>query len=153
MTADSQITFRPASEADYAWLWTLKRLTMRPYVEQMWDGWDDEVQENFFRRNFIPANIRVIVSGGRDIGLLHVEREPAALFLANLQILPEFQNRGIGTTVIHHVINEARESRLPLRLQVLKTNRPARRLYERLGFELTEAGGTHHQMRLALDQP
>src|SRR4051794_9885795 len=101
-----EFTLRAASEDDYPWLWALKRLTMRPYVEQMWGGWDDKAQEDFFRRNFEPANVRVIVVEGQDVGLLHVEREPAALFLANVQVLPEFQNRGLGSAVVRHVIEE-----------------------------------------------
>jgi ribosomal protein S18 acetylase RimI-like enzyme len=141
-------TFRAASEADYPWLWSLKRLTMRPYVEQMWGGWDEEAQEKFFRRNFVPANIRIVVVDGRDIGLLHVEREPGASFLANVQILPEFQNRGFGSAIVRQVVDEAHGAGLAVRLQVLKSNQAARRLYERLGFEVTEEGGMHDQMRL-----
>lgn len=141
-------TFRAASEADYPWLWSLKRLTMRPYVEQMWGSWDDESQEAFFRRNFVPANVRVIVAADRDVGLLHVEREPDALFLANVQILPEFQNRGLGSAVVRRVMDDAQAAGVPVRLQVLKSNRAARRLYERLGFEVTDEGGMHDQMRL-----
>jgi ribosomal protein S18 acetylase RimI-like enzyme len=145
---DADFDLRAASEADYPWLWQLKRLTMRPYVEEMWGSWDDASQEVFFRRNFVPANVRVIVVGGRDVGLLHVEREPGALFLANVQILPEFQNRGLGSAVVRRVLDEARTAGVPLRLQVLKSNRGARRLYERLGFEVTEEGSMHDQMRL-----
>ncbi|MEO6567772.1 MAG: N-acetyltransferase, partial [Opitutaceae bacterium] len=145
-----QFTFRAASESDYAWLWQLKRLTMRTYVEAMWGGWDDAAQEDFFRRNFLPATIRVIVVDGQDVGLLHVERETEALFLANLQILPEFQNRGLGSAVVRRVIEEAHAMGLGVvRLQVLKSNQPARRLYERLGFELTQEGSMHDQMRLS----
>jgi ribosomal protein S18 acetylase RimI-like enzyme len=142
-------TFRPAADSDYAWLWELKRLTMRTYVENMWGGWDDAAQEDFFRRNFVPATVRVIVVEGQDVGLLHVEREADALFLANLQILPDFQNRGLGSAVVRHVIEEARATGLGVRLQVLKSNQPARRLYERLGFEITQEGGMHDQMRLS----
>jgi ribosomal protein S18 acetylase RimI-like enzyme len=143
-----EFTFRAASEEDYLWLWALKRETMRPYVEQMWGGWDDASQEAFFRRNFIPANVRVIVAAGEDVGLLHVEREAQALFLANLQISPAFQNHGLGSAVVRRVMEEARTAGLPLRLQVLKSNQPARRLYERLGFEVTEEGHMHDQMRI-----
>jgi ribosomal protein S18 acetylase RimI-like enzyme len=143
-----EFTFRPAVEKDYPWLWALKRETMRPYVEQMWGGWDDFTQEEFFRRNFVPANVRVIVVDGGDVGLLQVEREPGVLFLANLQIAPKFQNRGLGTKIVRRVMEEARAAGLPVRLQVLKSNEPARRLYERLGFEVTEEGGMHDQMRI-----
>ena len=142
-------TLRPASPADYAWLWALKRLTMRSYVEEQSGSWDDEAQEAFFRRNFVPAFIRVVVVDSRDVGLLHVEPEPEMLFLANVQILPEFQNRGLGTALIRVVMAEAKAAGLGTRLQVLKSNRPARRLYERLGFAITQIGSMHDQMRLA----
>jgi len=138
---------RPATEQDYAWLWSVKRLTMRPYVEQTWGGWDEEAQEEFFRENFVPANMRVIVVEGQDAGLLHVEREAGEIFLANIQLLPEFQNRGLGTAVVRGVLDEARAAGLPVRLQVLKPNRPARRLYERLGFAVIDETGTHLRMR------
>jgi ribosomal protein S18 acetylase RimI-like enzyme len=140
-------SFRPSTAQDYAWLWALKRLTMRPYVEQMWSGWDDDAQEEFFRANFNPATIRVIVVDGRDVGLLHVEREPAEIFLANIQLLPEFQNRGLGSAVVRSVLADAEAHRLPVRLQVLKSNRAARRLYERLGFQLTGETSTHYLLR------
>lgn len=143
-----EFRFRAASAADYEWLWSLKRLTMRPYVEQMWGGWEDDAQEDFFRANFDPANIRVIVIENRDVGLLHVEREPTDLFLANIQLLPEFQNRGLGSAVVRSVLKEARALGLAVRLQVLKSNHAARRLYERLGFHLTGETGSHFQLRI-----
>jgi ribosomal protein S18 acetylase RimI-like enzyme len=148
-----QFAFRPVIDADYAWLWSLKRLTMQPYVEQTWGGWDDTAQEEFFRQNFIPANLRVITTGGRDAGLLHVEREAREFFLANIQILPEFQNRGLGSAVVRDVLEDARASGLTVRLQVLKTNPAARRLYERLGFVVFDLTGTHCHMRAVPSRP
>ncbi|MEO7412390.1 MAG: GNAT family N-acetyltransferase [Opitutaceae bacterium] len=144
-----EFTFRAALESDYAWLWSVKRQTMRTAVENMWGGWDDAAQEDFFRRSFVPANVRVIVVKGRDVGLLHVEQEPETLFLANLQILPEFQNRGLGSAVVRRVIDEAQAAGFDVRLQVLKSNRSARRLYERLGFAVTQEGGMHDHLRLS----
>lgn len=145
-----QFALRAATEQDYPWLWALKRLTMQPYVEQTWGGWDEAAQESFFREHFVPANMRVIICEERDVGLLHVERESAAVFLANIQILPEFQCRGLGTAVVQQVLADAEASGLPVRLQVLKTNSDARRLYERLGFQVTDLTGSHWQMRTRL---
>ena len=138
---------RAVTAADYPWLWALKRETMRPYVEQTWGGWEEKVQEEFFRRNFVPANMRAIVIDGHDAGLLNVERGPSEVFLANIQIAPAYQNRGVGTAVVRGVMAEAHAAGLPVRLQVLKANRPARRLYERLGFLVTEQTGTHCHLR------
>lgn len=139
-------SLRAVSDADYLWLWALKRTTMKAYVEQTWGPWDDAAQAARFRQNFQPLHVHVIVSGGEDAGLLHVERNPGEIFLVNIQIAPEFQNRGLGTEVMHSLLAEARREKLPLRLQVLKVN-PARRLYERIGFAVTGETATHYQMR------
>lgn len=138
---------RPATAGDYAWLWNLKRETMRAYVEDTWGTWDDDAQEKFFRRTYSPAFVQVIVSGGRPAGLLHVEREPAAIFLANIQIDPAFQNLGLGTAVVRSLLDSARALRLPVRLQVLKVNTDAQRLYARLGFAFSGESSTHRHMR------
>ena len=139
-------SLRAVSDADYLWLWSLKRDTMRAYVEQTWGRWDDEAQAERFRRNFDPLHVHIIVIDGQDAGLLHVERSQEEINLVNIQIAPEFQNRGLGTEVMHALLAEARRDRLPLRLQVLKVN-PARRLYERIGFAVAGETGTHFQMR------
>ena len=144
-----QFALRPVTEADYAWLWALKQKTMRPYVELTWGGWDETTQEEFFRCNFVPANLHVITTSSRDAGLLHVEREANELFIANIQILPVFQNRGLGTAVVRSLLHDAHAAGTPVRLQVLKTNPRARELYERLGFVVTDLSGTHCQMRAA----
>jgi ribosomal protein S18 acetylase RimI-like enzyme len=60
-------------------------------------------------------------------------------------VLPEFQNRGIGTTIIQWAIDQAVATQKALRLQVFKIN-PARRLYERMGFIETGEKETHIQM-------
>jgi ribosomal protein S18 acetylase RimI-like enzyme len=53
-----------------------------------------------------------------------------------MYILPSHQNRGIGTRLVRELAREAKESGRPLRLRVLSVN-PARRLYEREGFQVT----------------
>ncbi len=67
-----------------------------------------------------------------------VERREASLFLALLEIAPAFQNQGIGTRLIADLVEEGRSLGLPVELHVLKANRSAQRLYERLGFVITE---------------
>lgn len=139
-------SLRAVSDADYLWLWSLKRATMKAYVEQTWGKWDDSDQAERFRQNFDPLHVHIIVFDGQDAGLLHVERSPEEINLVNIQIAPEFQNRGLGTEVMHALLAEARRDRLPLRLQVMKVN-PARRLYERIGFAVVGETDTHYQMR------
>src|SRR6266540_2105834 len=131
-----EFTLHPANAADYGWLWELKRMTMRTHVEATWGSWDDKAQEAFFQRSFSPETIQLILVDGLNAGLLHVERKPAELFLANIQIHPSFQNQGLGTVVIKTVLESGRLLLLPVRLQVLTVNVAARDLYLRLGFEI-----------------
>jgi GNAT superfamily N-acetyltransferase len=140
-------TLRPAQMADYQFLYTLHRATIREYVAEIW-GWDEAWQRDYFRQKFDPAATEIIGFDGRDIGILKLERRPDELFLALIEILPEWQGRGIGAAVILDVLAQGVQWGLPVTLQVLYNN-PARFLYERLGFVLTGRTETHLTMRRA----
>ncbi len=139
-------TLRPATPADRPWVWKLKKRTLRAYVEQTWGAWIDTVQRDHFLANFEPSNIQIIVVGDRDAGYLHCERARHEIFLANICVEPALQNRGIGTAVLRELQAHARAAQLPLRLQVLKANPAARRLYERLGFTVIDETPTHTRL-------
>ncbi len=62
--------------------------------------------------------------------------------LVDISLLPEQCGNGIGTAMLQWLQAEARLNHQPLRLHVAPEN-PARRLYERLGFQLIEARGSH----------
>jgi ribosomal protein S18 acetylase RimI-like enzyme len=140
-------TLRPASSADYQWLWELKRSTMRPYVELTWGHWDEATQEEFFRKHFSSETVQIISLDGQRAGLLNVERETDEMFLANLQIHPSFQNRGLGSAVLQELLESASALGVPIRLQVLRVNVGAARLYGRFGFKLYSETPTHLLMR------
>ena len=138
-------TLRRATGADAAFIYHLHRAAMRDYVAQTW-GWDEAFQARVFEEHFDPVRYQVIVVDGRDAGVVSVERHPDALFLATIEILPEYQRRGLGTAVIEAILAQARAEAMPVALRVLKVN-PARRLYERLGFDVTGETPTHYLMR------
>ena len=72
--------------------------------------------------------------------------EGAHLVVGKIELLPEFQRKGVGTVLMKRILGEAQVRRIPVRLQVLRTNTPARRLYERLGFTVSGETETHFQM-------
>jgi len=76
---------------------------------------------------------------------MHREQHTDALVLANIHILPEYQEHGLGTDVIKTLLEQARHEKVPVTLRVLKVN-PARYLYERLGFFITGETTTHYLM-------
>ena len=117
---------------------------MRPWVELVY-GWNDDAQYSYFLKNFRPKTMRIIRYDGQDVGMVELLERPEELFIARFEVLPEFQNRGIGTTIIQWAIDQAVATQKALRLQVFKIN-PARRLYERMGFIETGEMETHIQM-------
>jgi ribosomal protein S18 acetylase RimI-like enzyme len=139
-----KITLRPGKQSDYGFLWWLHCATMRTYVEAIW-GWDEAAQRSLFQERFDPARFQIVACDGEDAGYISVERNEEYLFLSAIEVAPQAQNRGIGTSLIRDLQGEAGRQRIPLRLRVLQGN-PARRLYERLGFVATGETETHVMM-------
>jgi ribosomal protein S18 acetylase RimI-like enzyme len=135
---------RPATDRDYELLWTIQRIAIGPYVDATW-GSDEAFQRRYFDEHFDPRRHQVVVVDGADAGFLSFERRGDHVYLGNVALLPAYQRRGIGAAIVQHVIEQANAAGLPVRLQVLRSN-PARRFYERLGFESCGETATHFQL-------
>ena len=138
-------TLRCVRAADYEFLYRLKVVCLKEYVEAIW-GWDEARQRSHFAANFDPAASHIVVALGRDVGQLSVEERPDELYLSGIYLLPAYQGQGLGSQMLRDVLASARQTRRPVRLQVLVGN-PARRLYERLGFEVIDRSDTHFVMK------
>ena len=139
-----QVSYRPAASDDFEFLFSLHRATMRLYVVDTWGAWDEDWQNRRFRARFKPELLQIIQYEGSDIGVLQVQDRTEEIFLVSLEILPAYQNHGIGSAIIRSVLVEASHSAKPVALQVLKVNRAARALYQRLGFRITGENETHY---------
>jgi ribosomal protein S18 acetylase RimI-like enzyme len=137
---------RPAHHDDRDFLFHLNEATMREQIERVW-GWDDSEQAALFDARFQPDSWRIIQACGRDIGVLIVEEHPDQIYLAEIQILPEWQARGIGSSILRSLIKEAATAGKPLTLRVLHVNVGARLLYARLGFREVKTIETHVYLR------
>jgi ribosomal protein S18 acetylase RimI-like enzyme len=92
------------------------------------------------------STLYVVESGGSPVGRLRVVRTPERVFLAGIQLRPENQGQGIGTSVITSLLDEGRANGLPVQLDVDRQNAKAQRLYRRLGFE--QYGESDRDLRL-----
>jgi GNAT superfamily N-acetyltransferase len=72
-----------------------------------------------------------------------------SLHIRQLQILSTYQGKGIGSKVITVVKKRALQLQLPITLNVLLKN-PARGLYLRHGFEVTNKNKLEFQLRCPL---
>lgn len=140
------LAFRPALEEDEAFLYDLHRAALREAVEETWGAWDEEWQRAAFHQGFRPAALQVVQLDGRDVGVMLVEERAEELFLGLLEVLPAFQRRGIGSAVVRGLAAQARREGKLVALKVLKANRRALALYQRLGFGVTGETQTHYVM-------
>ena len=115
---------------------------MQPYVERVW-GWDEEYQERRFRQGYDHTETQVVLVDGRAVGLLRVSERESAVFIDQVEIVPDYQGQGIGTSLINNLLARGRR----VELGVLKVNVDARRLYERLSFRVIGDTETHCHMR------
>jgi ribosomal protein S18 acetylase RimI-like enzyme len=135
-------SLRLAQTDDREFLLRLNEATMREYVERVW-GWDEAEQTTLFENRFQPERWQIIQSGAQDIGVLVVEDQIEEIILASIEILPEWQGQGVGSSVIRSLMGRAAASGKPLSLRVLRVNERARSLYERLGFRPFKEIETH----------
>jgi len=129
------LRLRDASASDADFIYRVIERTMRGYVEKTWGAFNEEGNRRHVADSIAARAFAVIQQGGEDAGVLSVERQPGSIWLHQLFLLPEHQNRGIGSRIVRALIAEAADSRKPLRLRVLAIN-PAKRLYEREGFRV-----------------
>ncbi|MFY9224053.1 MAG: GNAT family N-acetyltransferase [Blastocatellia bacterium] len=140
-----KIGFRPAFNQDYDFLYTLHIATMKDYVDKTW-GWKDDFQEKIFKEKFEPDKLKIITFDKKDIGMIAVEDREEDIFLRIIEILPEYQNKGIGKYIVQSLIDKAKNENKLVFLYVLKVN-PAQNLYKNLGFEIISEITTHYVMR------
>jgi GNAT superfamily N-acetyltransferase len=137
------ISLRETTHADAPFALQVTEACMRGYAEQTWGKWTKP-------DDFDPAIDKIIQIKGRDVGLMGVDRQPDFWFLDKFYVLPAYQNRGVGGYLLSALINAAKEARVALRLTVLEVN-PARALYERHGFVLTDTVQPRHYMEWRSD--
>jgi ribosomal protein S18 acetylase RimI-like enzyme len=148
------ISLRPHQENDRDFLFQLYASTRLEEIAPF--GWPAAQQEAFLRMQFTTqqqwysmsyaqAEHQIIEQDGVPIGRMMVSREKPAAVLVDIALLPEHRGKGIGGALIRELMEQCDQQKLPLRLQVLRTN-PALRLYERLGFLRTAEDQVYIQM-------
>jgi GNAT superfamily N-acetyltransferase len=96
-----------------------------------------DAQHSHYTKAFPGAEFLVIQRDDTPIGRLYVWRSAKEILVLDIALLPEARGTGIGTRLLGDLIAEGERSNLPIAIHVEKWN-PARRLYDRLGFQ--EAG-------------
>ena len=80
----------------------------------------------------------IIEVEGEPIGTYYLQERPDHWYLGQLFIHPDFQNQGVGSAILKQVLATCKANLKPCRLKYLQGN-PVGTLYERFGFEQTQA--------------
>jgi len=136
---------RTYEEKDYQFTHDLHRRNMLSYVNKYWGGWDSTI----FKRDVCPDSTWIIEHDEQKAGFFILNFESNA-FLKNIQICSNFQNIGLGSLVLKHCELKSLEMGFgTLHLDAFLDN-PARKLYERLGYETYDITESHFKMKKLL---
>lgn len=137
------ISFKQAEQQDFDFLLSLRKQTMTPHLERALLPTNEEYHVAQVRDAFDKS--KIIVYKKHAIGLLKLGQEDGKFHIIQIQILPEYQRKGIGAHVLKLLIAQARRHHAPITLNVLKHN-PAIRLYQRSGFKIVGETTLEYQM-------
>jgi len=126
---------KQATDADKDLIFTIKRRSIRPYVEKVY-GWDDKLQRQFVEDVYKTEQIRFIIVNDDAIGFIQLQQTADEIFLANLLIIDEYQGKGLGKELLMDVINTAAKLDKPVRLEVFTVNERAQKFYREQGFKV-----------------
>ncbi len=105
---------------------------MKPLTEELLE-WSDERQRQLVARDISSGQASILAVNDQSVGWVHLRESDTEIELCQLYIVPEMQNRGIGSTIVKRFLSRAQTNDKKMTLEVMKNNR-ARSLYERLGF-------------------
>jgi len=147
----TSIDLRPITPEDDSFLASLYASTRAEELAQT--NWSDEQKAMFcrmqfaaqtadYRANYPDASFQIIERDGIAAGRLLVMRSEDAVHVIDIALLPAHRGAGIGTKLLKELQKEARAAGKKVSIYVEQFN-PARRLYDRLGFQQVEEKGVY----------
>jgi ribosomal protein S18 acetylase RimI-like enzyme len=108
--------------------------------------WQFDAQTSHYDEQYDGADFLIIEQEGVSIGRLYIDRREDEIEVIDIALLPECRGSGLGSRLLHDVLGEAERSGKRVKIYVENFN-PARRLYDRLGFQHVDTNGVYHIMR------
>jgi len=149
------VELRPVSESDDDFLLSVYGSTRADELAQvewpegqkeMFIRWQFSLQRREYDTRFPDAEYCVIVIDQQPAGRIWVGTDNEQIRLLDIALLPQFQNRGVGTALLQRLMARAKNEAKALRHMVFVLNNNADRFYERLGFKQIEEFGAYKHM-------
>lgn len=149
------VKLRPVSDQDDQFLLSVyastraEELAQAKWVEgqkEMFLRWQFDLQRREYDSRFPNAVYHVVLVDEHPAGRIWVGSDDEQIRLLDIALLPEFQNRGVGTALLRRLMDHATKVDKALRHMVFVLNNNAERFYERLGFKKIEDFGAYKHM-------
>jgi len=109
----------------------LAKAAMAQYYEESGLFWESEARLSLYKKCELFEIVDEV-----SVGYLLLRIAGAELYIGDLQVLPEHQNRGVGTYAVKEAVALAKaRNYLKVKLKVFKSS-PAKNLYVRHGFSI-----------------
>jgi GNAT superfamily N-acetyltransferase len=122
-----------AEDADFAY--EAVKITMRDYAIETWGRWLEKESKETAIEDTQKGKIEIIYFGSEKAGVLQLKNSENEIFVNQIYLLPEYQNKGIGTCIINDLKEIAKKAKVPLKLNVLQVN-PAKHFYANRDFKV-----------------
>ncbi len=133
---------RDAHPEDFEFILKLTRHNMERIVTEEWNAnWEKDVEPNVVNAWKAQGEKKIIEVDNRRVGYFWFEQHPEKkeIFINSIQIVEQFQRKGLGTEVINWLLKEARNHNLEfVRGVVQKNNAHAKEFFERNKFKFIE---------------
>jgi GNAT superfamily N-acetyltransferase len=148
-------SLRPVVKEDEPFLYEIYASTREEELAQaQWEEgqkeaflrWQLDMQRREYEHRFPDATYEVILVDGQPAGRFWTGRDEKQIRLLDIALLPQFQQRGVGTILLKQLIEEARGTNRALRHMVFVLKNNAHRFYERLGFAMIDDLGAYKHM-------
>lgn len=140
----SLIRLIPADETYREFSYQVKKMAEGEYITSMF-GWDEDVQRDFHIKAWQQQRPDIITYDGKLIGTIATIDSEDCVEIGQFFILPEYQNKGIGTYLLQSILGKADQMSKNVTLKFLKNN-PVESLYARNGFRLIDTSEILHYM-------
>lgn len=148
------LAYRSYADDDFEFIETLYRSTRE--AELALSGWPESEKHAFLTQQhraqhhhyqaYYPTAERLILEqDGAPVGRLYVDAWPLELRIVDISLISAVRGQGLGEAILRDVIAWAQDQAKGVSIHVEKFN-PARRLYLRLGFVVTEDKGVYELM-------
>lgn len=149
-------SLRAARDDDLPWLRELyastraEEMALLPWPDAMKRAFTDQqflLQHQHYALHYPDTDFMILEHGPVRIGRYYLQRGAKDYLVVDISLLPEKRQTGIGSLLLSETQKNAHAQNAGMRLHVSRTNARARKLYEKLGFVMTESGDTHDTMQ------